>query len=248
MIIPNEFLSKDFYPDFSRFIDQYPGLEEYDPYQLEDDGFLNQTQSEIIEEKDTISAFYFAYHTRYHLFKSQQLILEQKDAKYAYLFAKYIVGSDTKRLQAIVQASDNIKLLVQFACLVPGAKKGKIENAILRSGKARFAYMLMKHLNPSNIEKFRELILKSKRPRFIFEFAKQLVERGLTNKKEMAKIERLIVASKSPMYIRMFAKTIPFANIRKLEDAILESEDLIQIEKFAKGVKRSRLQKMSVLF
>jgi hypothetical protein len=244
MIIPAVFTSKDYYDDFNTYLDKYPGIDEYDPYQPEDDGFLNQVQDEIIEDKDVSSAFFFAYVARFKMYRMQQLILDQRNTKYSLLFAQYIPGADIHRLQQVVQTSGDLKVMTYFACLVKGAKKGKIENLILKSGRAKFAYMIIKHLGSSKVEKFKEMIIKSKRPRFLYELAKYL----LTSRKEMAKIEKLIISSGSPTYLRLFARDIIGANIEKLEEAILETQNMVGIEKFAKAVPRSKLAKMSVLF
>jgi hypothetical protein len=97
--------------------------------------------------------------------------------------------------------------------------------------------MLIKHVKNIKINQFKKIIFKSKKPRYIFELSKKI-----SNKKDLEIAENLIIESKSSQYIRLFAENIKQANIRKLEKALLNLGDMVQIKKFAKNVKTSKMK------
>ena len=47
--------------------------------------------------------------------------------------------------------------------------------------------------------------------------------------------------------MRLFAEKIKHANIEKIEQVVLDSDNLIEIKKFAKYVRRSKMKKFLVL-
>lgn len=204
-------------------------------YNLED---LEKFQNEIIMENDSALAYFFAMEYPYKQYKMQKVILDNKDPKYAFLFAQNIKNSDVKALQNIVVSAKKIKYICKFACFVKSADLKPLEQIILKSKNAKYAHMVLKHIKNSDVKKFKDLILASGKPRYLFELAKHL-----TDPKEISIIEDNIIAANSFTYMRLFAEKIKLANIEKLEQAVLDSDNVNEIKKFAKYVKRSKMKK-----
>jgi hypothetical protein len=204
-------------------------------YSLDD---LENFQNEIIKDNDSALAYFFAGAYAYKQYKMQKLILDNKDAKYALLFAQNIKNCDIKALQALVVSSKKIKYICDFACFVSGADCKPLEEIIIKSKKIKYAHKFLKHVKGSDAKKFKNVILSSDKPRYLFELAKHL-----TDLKEISLIEDLIIKSGSFTYMRLFAEKIKTANIEKIEQAVLDSDNVNEIKKFAKYVKRSSMRK-----
>ena len=85
--------------------------------------------------------------------------------------------------------------------------------------------------------------MKSRKPRYLFALAK------LTkNKKDLEKIQQLIIDSPSSTYVRLFAVHIKGADIKKLEERIISTKNVIEMKRFARAVNSPRLKKLSLLF
>jgi hypothetical protein len=98
-------------------------------------------------------------------------------------------------------------------------------------------------MNPSNFSKLKEIILKSNKPSYLFELAKHV-----SSKSDISKIEDSLIQLKSWTYIRLMAQHIKMANLEKLEQAILDSENTQEMIKFANCVKNTKLKNFSILF
>jgi geranylgeranyl pyrophosphate synthase len=98
--------------------------------------------------------------------------------------------------------------------------------------------MYLKHVEGSDVSKFKDVILASKKPRYLFELAKHTEDLA-----EIQIIQDLIITSGSFTYMRMFAEKIKSADIEKIERAILDTDNVEEIKKFAKYVKRSKMKK-----
>lgn len=205
---------------------------------------LDQIQKEIIKSRDAALAFFFALFIGYKTDIMQELIIETKNSKYAYAFASSILGSDVDRLQEIVIASKNIKYICQFGCNVNGADLKRIERLIIKSANQKYANMWIKNVKGCDIGKLKRIILNAKdiKPKYIYELAV-----NLTSKRDINRAEDLIIKSGIPRYIRLFAKNIKLANIRRLEDAILKTNNSKEIREFA-NIKGTRLNNFSLLF
>ena len=197
---------------------------------------IEEFQNEIIKDKDSAFAYFFTMEFPYKIYLMQQLILDNKDFKYAFLFAQNVPGCNIKKIQKLIIDSKKIKYICKLACFVKGVDLKKIEPLILKSKKAQYAHMWMKYIKNYNMNKFKKIILDSKKPRYLFALAKQT-----SDPKEIYLIEDLIIKCKSCFYIRLFAEKIKLANIDKLEQAILATNDFSEIKKFAQYVKKSRL-------
>ena len=187
-------------------------------------------------------AYYFANDLGYKNYAMQAVIIRNKSIKYSVLFAQNIENADIVSLQNIVLDSKNIKYICRFVCNVEGADKKKAEIMILADKNAKGACALIKHAG-SDPNNFKKIIMDSKAPRYLYELAKHL-----KGKKDLKKIEELIIESKSPTYIRLFAKNFSEANIEKLEQAMLDSENIKEIKKFALQVKNSKMSNFIIAF
>lgn len=207
---------------------------------------LEKLQNEIIENKDPALAYFFCTEFDYKHYMMQKVIFENKEPKYAFIFAQNVPNSDIKSLQKIVVDSKNIKYICNFACFVKGADLKPLETLILKSiskpKNVKYAHKFLKYVSGANVKKFKEFIMLSKKPRYLFELAKHL-----TNKKEISKIEDLIIETGSFTYMRLFAEKIKLANIEKIEQVILGSDNVNEIKKFARYVHRSSMRRFFIV-
>ena len=97
--------------------------------------------------------------------------------------------------------------------------------------------MYLKHVKGANLTKFKEIILESGKPTYLYELAKHL-----SSQAEIEQIEDLIIKSNSFTYMRMFAEKIKKANVEKIEQAVIASDNSEEIKKFAKYVKKSKMK------
>jgi len=213
------------------------------PYSKDASGYnpedLEKLQNEIIESGDTSFAYFFATEFRYYKpHRMQKVILDEKDPKYAFLFAQTVQNCDIKALQSVIVDSRKIKYITKFACFVKQADLKPLESIILKSKNVKYAHMYLKHVKSANVEKFKEVILASKKPRYLFELAKHT-----KNLNDLAAIEDLIIEATSFTYMRLMAEKVKLANVDKLEQAVLDTENGPEIKKFAKYVRRSKMKK-----
>lgn len=212
------------------------------PYSKNQTGYnskdLENIQNDIIKDKDSALAYFFASQFTYKPYRMQKVILDQKDAKYAFVFAQNIKNSDVKALQKVVMESKDIKYISKFACFVKTANRRPLESFIIKSKNVRYAHMYLKHVKGSDVTKFKKVILTSKKPKYLFELAKRL-----SNPRDIAMIQKLIIESGSFTYMRLFAEKIKLAKVDKIEQAVLETNNTAEIKKFAKYVRRSRMKR-----
>lgn len=199
---------------------------------------IDKFQTEIIQENDSALAYFFACEFPYKRYRMQKIILDNKDPKYSYLFAQNIENADIKALQKIVIDSKKIKYICRFACFVENADVKPLEKLIIKSKNVKYAHMYIKHVKGADINNFKKLILESKKPRYLFELAKHT-----TDPQELIVIEDLIIATKSFTYMRLMAEKIKLANVEKIEQAILDTDNTNEIKRFASGVKKSKMKK-----
>jgi hypothetical protein len=229
----NKYLfESDFSADSLRWLQR---CESFDRNRIEE---LEGLQNEIIEKNDSALAYFFATEFPYKLHRMQKVILENKDAKYAFLFAQNVRNCDIKALQKLVVESRKTKYICKFACFVKGADRKPLESIILKSKNVKYAHMFLKHVKGSDVSKFKDIILSSGKPRYLFELA-----RHTTDPAEMAQIEDMIIAARSFTYMRLLAEKIKQANVEKIEQAVLDTDNVNEIKKFAKYVRRSKMKK-----
>ena len=199
---------------------------------------LELVQNEIIETNDSALAYFFTCEYPYKPYRMQKVILDNKDPKYSYLFAQNIRNADIKALQKIVVDSKKTKYICKFACFVQGSDLKPLEALIIKSKNVKYAHMYIKHIENANINKFKEIIISSKKPRYLFELAKHLQDI-----KDLELIEDLIIESGSFTYMRLLADKIKKINVDKIEQAILAMNNIEEIKRFAKNVKKSKMKK-----
>lgn len=216
------------------------------PYSKDPSGYnpedLEKFQNDIIAESDTSAAFFFAMEFGYKSHRMQKLILDKKDPKYAFMFAQSVKNADVRALQNIVVDSKKIKYISKFACFVKSADQKQLEPLILKSKNVKYVHMYLKHVKNANVDKMKEVILSSKKPRYLFELAKHT-----KNLKDLAVIEDLIIEASSFTYMRLMAEKIKLANVEKLEQAVLDTENSAEIKKFAKYVRRSKMKQFLLM-
>jgi len=234
----NKYLfESDFSADSLRWLQR---SETFDRNKVEE---LEKLQTEIIDNNDSALAYFFATEFTYKLHRMQKVILDTKDAKYAFLFAQNVRNCDIKALQKLVVDSKKTKYICKFACFVRGADRKPLESIILKSKNVKYAHMFLKHVKGSDVSKFKDIILSSGKPRYLFELARHTTDLG-----ELGNIEDMIIASRSFTYMRLFAEKIKLANVEKLEQAVLDTDNVNEIKKFAKYVRRSKMKKFFLVF
>lgn len=241
----------DYSADWPRWFEIFKDIKDHH-INFSSDKKLDKIQEEIIINQDAALAYFFSCDFKYKTYKMQEVILKKKEPKYALLFAQHIPHADIQALQNLVLNSDHkdkIKYICKFACFVAGADKKKLENIIAKEvskqpyKKARWAHMFIKNVPGANIDKFKNSILKSRKPRYLFELAKHVDSR-----REISQIENIIIKLQSYTYIRLLAQKISAANVSKLEQAVLDTGNGKEIKKFARAVKKSKIRNLSILF
>lgn len=198
---------------------------------------LEKLQKEIIETGDSALAYFFAIEFAYKTYLMQKVVLDKKDAKYAFIFAQNVPNADVKALQNIVIDSKKIKYITKFACFVKQADRKQLESIIVKSKNVKYAHMFLKHVKGADASKFKTIIINSGKPRYLFELAKHL-----TSPDDISLIEDLIIEAKSFTYMRLMAEKIKRANVEKLEQAVLATDNGSEIKKFAKYVRKSKMK------
>jgi len=212
------------------------------PYSKDKTGYnpeeLEKLQNYIIKENDAALACFCAMEFSYKIHRMQKVVLDQKDVRYSFLFAQNVKGCDIPLLQKVILDSKKAKYICKFACFVKSADRKPLESFILKSKNVKYAHMYLKHVKGVDVSKFKNIILASGKPRYLFELA-----RHLTDDKDIAAVEDLIIQSGSFTYIKLFAEKIKRANVEKLEQAVLDTDNSAEIKKFAKYVRRSRMRR-----
>lgn len=175
--------------------------------------------------------------------KLQNFIIESGDARYILKLAREIKRSNVKKLQAAIMKYGNILQIAKFGCFIRGADKKPIENLIAKSESAKSAYLYLKFIKTCNVNKLKPIILRSRKPRYLYALAKVS-----KNKKDLETIQDLIISGSSNLYVRLFALHIKGADIKKLENRIIATKNIEEMKKFAKAVKSPRLSKLVILF
>ncbi len=145
-------------------------------------------------------------------------------------------AEELERIQHFIIKNNDSALAYYFA-LEFDYKRNKMLNLILKQEDAKYAHLYIKNIDNSVANKVKKIIIDSEKPSYLFELAKHL-----DSIYEISKIEDLIIRLKSYTYIRLFAQHIKKANIDKLEQAILESDNLKEIKKFAINVRESKMK------
>jgi hypothetical protein len=175
--------------------------------------------------------------------KLQNFIINSGDARYILKFAREIKRANIKRLQSAIMKYGNILQIAKFGCFVGTAQRKPIENLIAKSDSAKSAYLFLKFIKFCNINKLKPIIFRSKKPRYLY-----LVAKKTSNKKDLNLIQELIINSGSFMYMRLFAVNIKGADVDKIVNKIISSNNILEMKRLYRVVKSPRLEKLSVLF
>lgn len=176
-----------------------------------------QYQEEIVQLNDSALAYFFACEFPVNKYKMQQIVLNNNDYLYSYLFAKNVKDADVKALEKLVLKSKNIKLICKFLCNIDLASKD-LEDLVLRSKNYKYIYYYLKNGKNQDLNKVLDILIASKKPRYLYEVSKYIDDLF-----DLEKIESSLLESKNYNYIRMFAVNNKFANIERIEDFILEN-------------------------
>jgi len=172
----------------------------------------------------------------------ENYIISANDPHYIYRFAREIKNVDIPKLQQAIINTQHFNYIAKFACFIGEADANLIEELIIEANNAKAAYIYLKFGKHPSVHKLKHIFIKSKKPRYLY-----ILAQLLTNQEELEVIQNLIIASHSNMYVRLYAAHIPGANIKKLEDRILATNNFDEIKKFAKTVKSERLNKLIML-
>jgi hypothetical protein len=160
----------------------------------------------------------------------------------SYGMRKFINNADIPKLQSAIIARGNIMQIAEFGCFVKGADRILIEEIISRYDNAKAAYLFLRFVKTCDGSKFRHIILKSKRPRYLFALAKKT-----TDMNELSAIQELILNSSSLTYVRLYATYIDGADINRLEEKVIQSMNIPEMKRFFKSVQSPRLNKIMLL-
>jgi hypothetical protein len=205
-----------------------------------------QLESYVVSKCNPASAYRLALEVNnknISITKLQNIIIKSRSSLYLFRFARDIKKANVKRLQNCIVKTKDINNITKFACFVRGANKSQIQDLILAHKSAKCSYMYIKYVPLCDANVFKNLILSSKRPRYLFELAQHI-----KSKKDLNIIQDLILESKSYTYVRLFAKNINGADIIRLEDKILQSGNIDEIKKFSKAIPTDRNKRIAVLF
>jgi hypothetical protein len=168
-------------------------------------------------------------------------ILADNDWALAYFF---LTEFDYKphRMSKIIIDSNDPKYICYLACFVEKSYNQQLERIVIASQNPKYAHLLLKYVKNCDAQQLKPIIVDSKKPRYLFELAKHL-----TLLQDISEIEDLIIKSGSHTYMRLFARKIKLANIDKIEQAVLDSNNTEEIKKFAVQVKKSRIRQFLIL-
>jgi hypothetical protein len=167
----------------------------------------------------------------------QSEIIKTQDAALAYFFAAQF-GYKSYRMQQVILDRKDAKYALIFASNIKDCDVRALQKVVAESKKikyiCKFAY-LVKNAKRKPLEK---LVLTSNKPKYIFELAQHT-----SNIKNLNTIQDLIIKSGSFTYMRLFAERIKQADVDKIEQAVLDTNNTVEIKKFAKYVRRSRMKR-----
>jgi hypothetical protein len=160
--------------------------------------------------------------------------------RYLVLFPLNIMGANVSNLEKAVMEINDAELLAEFS-QVPYSNTSAIEELILNAENAKASYIFINFHKNSQIEKHKKILIRSKKSRYLYKCATLA-----KNKAEFEVIENLLLKNKSNYYIRLIA-TLPFANLEKIENRIIATENFEEIKKLYKITKSHRLAKYVII-
>jgi hypothetical protein len=200
----------------------------------------------VIEKRNPLLAFRLSIELDDMGFRTARLenfIINSFNARLILRFAREIKKANIKKLQKAIIKTGTTLQIAKFGCFVRGAEKSLIENIIVESDHPKSAYLYLKFVKSCNLNKLKHIIIRSKKPRYLFALA-----RLTKNKRDIELIQNLIIESPSNTYVRLFAVHIKGADIRRLEERIIQTKNVEEMKKFAKVIESPRLSKLALLF
>ena len=172
----------------------------------------------------------------------EDIIVESGNSYFILNFAINAYDANVRRLQDAIIKTKNISDIAKFGCFVRGSDRKVIEELVANANSARGAYYYLRFSAACDVNKLKPVILKSKRPRYLYELALKL-----TDKAEIKMIQDLIIKSRSPLYMRLFAQNVPGADILRIEDAVIATKDIDAIRKWAEVIKTDNAMNILLL-
>lgn len=161
--------------------------------------------------------------------------------RYLLIMAMNVDRANIERLESAVIETKNAELLAEFSCFVEGARERELEDLVLALKVPRASYVFMRHSKDCQKDKHKAILIKSGKSRYLYSCAK-----NVDSMEEQRMLEDLICKNKSHYYVRLMAN-LPNADIEKLENRIIASEDFVEIRKMYEATKSNRLAKFVLL-
>jgi hypothetical protein len=201
---------------------------------------LAEIQKIIEDSDDPACAYRYAQEFKTSIPEMQAIIIRNKNAYYARHFASHVKGADLKAMEEVVIDSGDKELICDFGIYIPSSDRKRIE-VILSTGKCipKTAFMWIRYVKTADVELFKEVLLKSKRPRYVVQLAVSIKKK--ITPEDLVKIEDIVIKSGSLMYVKILARDLGEfgVNIRKLENVVLQSGDHYHMKQFANAVPSS---------
>lgn len=210
---------------------------------------VKQLEDFVIRQNNPSLIYRLAYELDSNDYKITRLenaivkTIDHRSSYYILRFARELKGANIKKLQNALINNGNIVQVARFGCIIPGADKDFIEHFIVQSNNAKAAYYFLRYAGRSNTNRLKPIILKSKRPRYLYALA------FLTHdKEEFNQIQDLIINSNSFMYMRLLAKHMKNADVDRIVNRIIASGNVVEMKRLHNMIKSDRLEKLSALF
>lgn len=206
---------------------------------------IRKLEDDIFNNGNLYLALRLAFEEDHHGFSTKRVenfIAKSNNANYIYRFAYNISGANIKKLQEAVIKTNDIIEIARFGCFIEGTDKHKIGDIVASSNNGKAAYLYMCFVRTYPYINFRNIILKSKKPRYLYQLA-----RLTQDDNDLKIIQEMILNSKSLMYVRMFAKYIKNADIKKLEEKIIRSKNIRELRLFVQEVPMAERARMMLL-
>lgn len=190
--------------------------------------------------------------SRQQLNKLEQVIIYSNNIDEIY---KYIIGVkeiiNIEKFEDLIIASGNNKRITKFASSVIGANIEKLEDAVIESKDKNEILKFYKLVKGSNYEKIKRAILNSENDAYaIYEFFMTSKQQGhIMQEDEIKEIDDAIIASNNDRVCLQWAQTnTPGINISKLEDIVINSNNLNNVHIFASSVNGANIEKLEDAF
>lgn len=163
------------------------------------------------------------------------------NSRYLLIMALNLKNVNFEKLEKAIIKNNDPVLMAEFDCFVPYETTTNLEQIVIDKKMPKASLIYLKYKKCSDINEHKKILIKSKKSRYLYNCAKIS-----NNKEEFELIENLIIKNKSNYYVRLMA-TLPNANIIRLEDRIISTNDIQEIIKMFKITNSKRLAKYAIL-